>query len=79
MTANGDGQRLRGMRSSIRRNMRKLRKSLHKPSDHLPSRSSTMKEGLKGVFCVEFSVMMCGWAFRSFPSSGQLFYHWLPR
>lgn len=45
MTTNGDGQRLRGMRSSIRRNMRKLRKSLHKPSDHLhvPSRSSTMK------------------------------------
>lgn len=43
MTTNGDGQRLRGMRSSIRRNMRKLRKSLHKPSDHLPSRSSTIK------------------------------------
>lgn len=43
MTANGDGQRLRGMRSSIRRNMRKLRKSLHRPSDHLPSSASTMK------------------------------------
>lgn len=57
MTANGDGQRLRGMRSSIRRNMRKLRKSLHKPSDHLPSRSSTM-EGSGSRVCFVWNLVL---------------------